>query len=75
MKFATLQKSLSTTEMALGMFSLIICTCVIISFSDTSVVNNGGFHLHLLGFPFVYQFELQIELEPKLLVQNPVELI
>ena len=35
----------------------------------------GGFHLHLLGFPFVYQFELQIELEPNLLVQNPVELI
>ena len=35
----------------------------------------GGFHLHLLGFPFVYQFKLQIELEPNLLVHNPVELI
>ena len=35
----------------------------------------GGFHLHLLGFPFVYRFELQIELEPNLLVQNPIELI
>ena len=39
------------------------------------VCYKGGFHLHLLGFPFVYQFELQIELEPNLLVQNPVELI
>ena len=34
-----------------------------------------GFHRHILVFPFVYQFELQIELEPNLLVQNPVELI
>ena len=25
---------------------------------------KGGFHLQLLGFPFVYQFELQIEIEP-----------
>ena len=42
---------------------------------QTQSIYIGGFHLHLLGFPFVYQFELQIELEPNLLVQNPVELI
>ena len=43
--------------------------------THNSETSFGGFHLHLLGFPFVYQFELQIELEPNLLVQNPVELI
>ena len=57
--------------------ALQICTNLKIPNSTTMERdnNNGGFHLYLLGFPFVYQFELQIELEPNLLVQNPVELI